>query len=118
MEQFDQRIQTEQVLHHEVVTVSWNHRDLEEDLEFKLSGLLLTPDTALVIADGNVEIHIVEKQENGEFLPTKCFDPMFHIGDRPELYPSALHDLTTLSVIEFVRKYPHFEYLESTKVIL
>ncbi|PWK07044.1 hypothetical protein [Tumebacillus permanentifrigoris] len=109
---FDQRIQEVCVIGRELVTISWTEQDLDEEKVFKLSGLLLTNDTALVICDGNVEFHIVEQKADGEFLPIRCCDPIFHIGEEDAKYLQVLDDLSKLSVVEFAKKYPHPEYLE------
>jgi hypothetical protein len=92
VELFDQRIQTETTFDHKVVTISWSDLDFDGEKEFKLSGLLLTPTSAFVISDGNIEFHVVEKNQ-------------------PEIYPVVLQDLTTLSVIEFVRTYTPYELM-------
>ncbi|MGB8955082.1 MAG: hypothetical protein WCC10_06895 [Tumebacillaceae bacterium] len=88
------------------ILVRWPNE--ETGGHFKVPGVIVGPNTALVLFDEHLEVHLVEpSSEPHEYELRFASNPIFHAGSD---LPTIFHDICHLTLAEFAGKYTHSDF--------
>lgn len=98
---------------HTPVQIRWPNE--EKGGWFRIPGLIVAENVALVLFDENLEVHLVEpSREPNEYELRFASHPMFYVGNDLE---TVLHDLQRLTIVEFAAKYTHSDFADPRRRI-
>lgn len=95
------------------IVVRWPNDDTGSD--FRVPGILVNNNVAVVLLDEHIEIHLVEITANpNEYELRYASNPLFYVGRD---WPTIFTNLTMLSLAEFASKYTHSEFQDLNTVL-
>ena len=76
---------------------------------YTVPGLLVAEGIALAVFDDQLEVHLVKQTSDvSQYDLQYASNPMFHVGDDMS---TILHDLETLTMVQFAAKYTHSDFV-------
>src|SRR5689334_20015623 len=90
----------------DLILIRWPNED--SGGYFKVPGYLVSANTALAIFDEHIEVHLIDPSNDpSEYELRYASNPMFYVGDD---LPAIFHDLHSLTLAQFAKKYTHSDF--------